>query len=54
MISFRAQLSFAHKNFSDKFNAIERKKTRVKMTEPLYLGKSILDIRYQQTRGILT
>ena len=33
-----------HKNFSDHLMAIEMKKTRVKMTKPLYLGMSILDI----------
>ena len=32
------------KNFSDNLMAIEMKKTRVKMTKPLYLGMSILDI----------
>ena len=32
------------KNFSDHLMAIEMKKTRVKMTKPLYLGMSILDI----------
>ena len=34
----------SHKNFSDHLMAIEMKKTRVKMTKPLYLGMSILDI----------
>ena len=34
----------SHKKFSDHLMAIEMKKTRVKMTEPLYLGMSILDI----------
>ena len=33
-----------HKTFSDHLIAIEMKKTRVKMTKPLYLGMSILDI----------
>ena len=33
-----------HKKFSDHLMAIEMKKTRVKMTTPLYLGISILDI----------
>ena len=33
-----------HKKFSDHLMAIEMKKTRVKMTKPLYLGMSILDI----------
>ena len=33
-----------HKSFSDHLIAIEMKKTRVKMTKPLYLGMSILDI----------
>ena len=28
----------SHKNFSDHLMAIEMKKTRVKMTKPLYLG----------------
>ena len=32
------------KKFSDHLMAIEMKKTRVKMTKPLYLGMSILDI----------
>ena len=32
------------KNFPDHFMAIEMKKTRVKMTKPLYLGMSRLDI----------
>ena len=32
------------KRFSDHFMAIEMKKTRVKMTKPLYLDMSILDI----------
>ena len=36
----------SHKNSSDYLMAIGMKKTRVKMTEPLYLGKSMLDIRY--------
>ena len=34
----------SHKIFSDHLMAIEMKKTRVKMTKPLYLGMSILDI----------
>ena len=34
----------SNKTFSDYFMAIEMKKTRVKMTKPLYLGMSILDI----------
>ena len=34
----------SHKNFSEHLMAIEMKKTRVKMTKPLYLGMSILDI----------
>ena len=34
----------SHKNFSDHLMAIEMKKIRVKMTKPLYLGMSILDI----------
>ena len=34
----------SHKNFSDHLMAIEMRKTRVKMTKPLYLGMSILDI----------
>ena len=33
-----------HKKFSDHLMAIEMKKTRVKMTKPLYLGMSMLDI----------
>ena len=33
-----------YKKFSDHLMAIEMKKTRVKMTKPLYLGMSILDI----------
>ena len=33
-----------HKNFSDYLMATEMKKTRVKMTKPLYLGASVLDI----------
>ena len=32
------------KKFSDNLMAIEMKKTRIKMTEPLYLSMSILDI----------
>ena len=35
---------YSHKNFSDNLMAIEMKKTKVKMTKPLYLGMSILDI----------
>ena len=34
----------SHKNFSEHLMAIEMKKVRVKMTMPLYLGTSILDI----------
>ena len=34
----------SHKNFSDHLMAIEIKKTRVKMTKPLYLGMPILNI----------
>ena len=34
----------SHKKFSDHLVATEMKKTRVKMTKPLYLGMSILDI----------
>ena len=34
----------SHKKFSDHLIAIEMKKTRIKMTKPLYLGMSILDI----------
>ena len=34
----------SHKNFSDNLMAIEMKKTRVKITKPLYLDMSILDI----------
>ena len=33
-----------HKNFSDNLMATDMKRTRVKMTKPLYLGMSILDI----------
>ena len=32
---------YSHKNFSDNLMAIEMKKTKVKMTKPLYLGMSI-------------
>ena len=35
---------YSHKKFSDNLMAIEMKKTIVKMTKPLYLGISILDI----------
>ena len=34
----------SHQKFSDHLMAIEMKKTRVKMTKPLYLGMPILDI----------
>ena len=34
----------SHKKFSDHLMAIEMKKTRIKMTKPLYLSMSILDI----------
>ena len=34
----------SHKKFSDHLMAIKMKKTRVKMTKPLYLGMSMLDI----------
>ena len=34
----------SHKKFSDHLMAKEMKKTRVKMTKPLYLGMSVLDI----------
>ena len=34
----------SHKNFSHNLMAIEMKKTRAKMTKPLYLGMLILDI----------
>ena len=34
----------SHKKFSEHLMAIEMKKTRVKMTKPIYLGMSILDI----------
>ena len=34
----------SHKRFSDHLMAIEMKKTRIKMTKPLYLGMSLLDI----------
>ena len=34
----------SHKKSSDNLMAIEMKKTRVKMTKPLYLGISISDI----------
>ena len=35
---------YSFKNFSDHLMAIEMKKTKIKMTKPLYLGISILDI----------
>ena len=35
---------YSHKSLSDNLMTIEMKKTRVKMTKPLYLGMSILDI----------
>ena len=35
---------YAHKDFSDHLMAIEMKKTKVKMTKPIYLGLSISDI----------
>ena len=34
----------SHKKLSEHLMAIEMKRTRVKMTKPLYLGMSILDI----------
>ena len=34
----------SHKNLSDHLMPMEMKKTRVKLTKPLYLGMSILDI----------
>ena len=34
----------SHTKFSNHLMVIEMKKTRVKMTKPLYLGMSILDI----------
>ena len=34
----------SHKKLSEHLMAIEMKRTRVKMTKPLYLGKSVLDI----------
>ena len=34
----------SHKNFFDHLIAIEMKKTKVKMTKPLYLGMTILDV----------
>ena len=34
----------SHKKFPDHLMAIQMKKTRVKITKPLYLGMSILDI----------
>ena len=34
----------SHKKFSEHLMAIEMKKTKVKMTKPLYLGMTILDI----------
>ena len=36
--------SHSHKNFSEHLMAIEMKKTRVKMTKPIYLDMSTLDI----------
>ena len=36
--------NYSHKNFSEHLMAIETKKIKVKMTKPLYLGMSILDI----------
>ena len=35
---------YSHKKCSDHLMAIEMKKTRMKMTKPLYLDMSILDI----------
>ena len=35
---------YSHTKFSDHLMAIEMNKTRVKMTKPLYLGMSVLDI----------
>ena len=35
---------YSHKSLSDNLMTIEMKKTRVKMTKPLYLGMSTLDI----------
>ena len=35
---------YSHKKFSGHLMAIEMKKTRVKMTKPLYLGMSTLDV----------
>ena len=32
---------YSHKKFSDNLMAIEMKKTKLKMTKPLYLGMSI-------------
>ena len=34
----------SHKKISDHLMVIEMQKTRVKMTKPLYLGMSVLDI----------
>ena len=34
----------SHKKFSEHLMAIEMKKTKAKMTKPIYLGMSILDI----------
>ena len=34
----------SHKKFSENVMAIEMKKTKVKMTKPIYLGMSMLDI----------
>ena len=35
---------YSHKKFPEHLMAIEMKKTKAKMTKPLYLGMSILDI----------
>ena len=34
----------SHKNFSEYLMAIDMKKTKIKMNQPIYLGMSILDI----------